>query len=310
MSSSEQTPAPSQQQQQQPRVRKPPFADWPTIKILTPPQGRFSPKIDEWCFTYCTQNVSGRIHGKEPNCHSMCLRKVFPHEVRNVLAFKRHSTVGPDGKAKYPLPAEGQPDNLPRLLGGSKDDSEEHSSKPTTAPPKYWDEGWYLWTAKGRWAVVQKTEKMMLDLQHQQQLEQVRQSRKEIWQDYQEQLKQHVGDQSGGRPPPQAAPWWGPIVPPKTVQDTSALSLLVPLPPDFPPLLTKIKKLLAPSHHVLSILNESITSGEQRQFAERVWEKSKTEEPFVLAQRTFSHAYEQWKKRDVAEEDDGKKGST
>ena len=30
-------PAPRQQQQQ--GARKPPFADWPTIKILTPPQG-------------------------------------------------------------------------------------------------------------------------------------------------------------------------------------------------------------------------------------------------------------------------------
>jgi len=26
-------------QQQQKQVRKPPFADWPTIKILIPPQG-------------------------------------------------------------------------------------------------------------------------------------------------------------------------------------------------------------------------------------------------------------------------------
>jgi hypothetical protein len=41
MSSSEQSSASSQQQQQQQRVRKPPFADWPTIKILTPPQGKF-----------------------------------------------------------------------------------------------------------------------------------------------------------------------------------------------------------------------------------------------------------------------------
>lgn len=87
--------------------------------------------------------------------------------------------------------------------------------------------------------------------------------------------------------------------------------MLVPLPPDFPPLLAKIKKLLAPTYEVLSILQESITSGEQKQFAQRVWEKSKTEEPFVLAKRTFSHAYEQWKKQDISEEDDdGKKGST
>lgn len=89
----------------------------------------------------------------------------------------------------------------------------------------------------------------------------------------------------------------------------SSLSLLVPLPPDFPPLLDKIKKLLAPSQKVLNIFYESLTSGEQKQFAERVWEKAKTDEPFILARRTCSHVYDQWKKRSVAEEDDGKKGS-
>ncbi|KAF8967927.1 hypothetical protein BDZ97DRAFT_1916500 [Flammula alnicola] len=309
MSSTEQTPAPSPQQQQQPRVRKPPFADWPTIKILTPPQGRFSPKVDEWCFTYCSQTVSGRIHSKEPECHSVCLRKVFPHEVRNILSFKRHQSVGPDGKAKYPLPAEGQSANLPRMLGGlPKDDSEDRPKAPSATPTKFWDEGWYLWTGKGQWAFLQKTEKMMFDLQNQQQLDMVRESRKEVWHDYQEQLKQNAGEQ-GERVPPIGAQWWGPIVPPKS-PDTSSLSLLVPLPPDFPPVWDRINKLLAPSFQVLGILHESITSGEQKQFAKRVWEKAKTEEPFVLAQRTCSRAYEQWKKRDVAEEDDGKKGST
>ena len=57
-------------------------------------------------------------------------------------------------------------------------------------------------------------------------------------------------------------------------------------------------------------MHESITSGEQKKFAERVWEKAKTDEPFILAKRTFTHAYEQWKKRDIPEEDDEKKGST
>jgi hypothetical protein len=42
MSSSSSQPNSASQQQQQQRVRKPPFADWPTIKILTPPQGKSS----------------------------------------------------------------------------------------------------------------------------------------------------------------------------------------------------------------------------------------------------------------------------
>ncbi|KAF8161245.1 hypothetical protein B0H34DRAFT_857717 [Crassisporium funariophilum] len=312
MSSTEQTPASSEQQQQQQRVRKPPFADWPTIKILTPPQGRFSPKTDEWCFTYCSQSVSGRIHSKEPNCRSICVRKVFPHEVQNILSFKRHQVLGADGKAKYPLPKEGQSSNLPRILGGtSKNDSEDQSQSRATSSgsTKYWDEGCYLWTGKSRWAMLQKTDNMMLDLQKQQQAETMRERRKEVWHDYQEHLKHGAGDQSSEQPETNGK-WWGPIIPSKPIPDTSSLSLLVPLPPDFPPIWEKINKLLAPSYQVLGILQESVSSGEQKQFAQRVWEKSKTGEPFVLAQRTFTRAYEQWKNRDVPEEDDGKKGST
>lgn len=67
---------------------------------------------------------------------------------------------------------------------------------------------------------------------------------------------------------------------------------------------------MTPTYRVLSILHESITSGEQKQFVQRVWEKAGTEEPFILAERTLNRAYEQWKKRDLTEEDDETKGST
>lgn len=75
------------------------------------------------------------------------------------------------------------------------------------------------------------------------------------------------------------------------------------LPPDLPPIWERINKLLAPSHRALSILRESIVSGEQRDFALRVWEKAQTNEPFILAQRTVSKAYERWKERPAADDD-------
>lgn len=86
--------------------------------------------------------------------------------------------------------------------------------------------------------------------------------------------------------------------------------LLVRLPPEFPPFWDRIGKLLAPSRRALFIFRESITSGEQKEFAQRVWEKAWTDEPYILASRTFSGAYERWKSRDEPEEDDSKKGST
>jgi hypothetical protein len=81
------------------------------------------------------------------------------------------------------------------------------------------------------------------------------------------------------------------------------------LPPDVPSIWGKIDKLLAPSYRALDILHGSVTSGEQKEFALRVLEKARSEEPFILAKRTIAHTYEQWKKRDESEEDDEKKGS-
>jgi hypothetical protein len=92
---------------------------------------------------------------------------------------------------------------------------------------------------------------------------------------------------------------------------SSSSSLLIPIPPDIPAVWDtgRIRKLLAPSQQVLEILHESITSGEQKEFALRIWEKARSEEPWILAQRSLSRAYERWKKPDIAEEDDGKTGS-
>jgi len=82
--------------------------------------------------------------------------------------------------------------------------------------------------------------------------------------------------------------------------------LLLPIPPDFPPFWERINKLLAPTFRVLSILRESVVSGEQKQFASKVWDKAWTDEPFVLASRTFTRVYERWKEN----EDERKKDST
>ncbi|KAF8891747.1 hypothetical protein BD779DRAFT_1621802 [Infundibulicybe gibba] len=304
---------PAQQQQQQ-QVRKPPFANWPTIKILMPPQGRFSKKTDEWCFTYCSQNVNGRIYGKEPSCRSICIRKVFPHEVRNVVAFKSHRDVGPDGKAKYPLPAEGQPLNLPRYLGGKPLEDSDEQPKPSNEARKYWQEGWYFWTSNSRWAVHDKTDTMIMDLEQQQQFATYQEQRREVWQDYQDHLQQTAGTNATGNQAESEAgssKWWGPIVPLRPPPDVSSQSLLVPLPPEFPPFWDRINKLLSPSRQVLGILQESVRSGEQQKFAQRVWEKAWSNEPFLLASRTFSRAYERWKDKDgPPDEEDGKRGST
>ncbi|TFK44862.1 hypothetical protein BDQ12DRAFT_702199 [Crucibulum laeve] len=314
MSSTGQAQPTSQQQNQ--RVRKPPFANWPTIKILTPPQGRFSPKTDEWCLTYCSQSVAGRINAKAPSCRSICVRKVFPHEVRNIVAFKRHTNLGPDGKARYPLPAEGQSQNLPRYLGG-KPSEDPNANSPSTATvrspsssadAKCWDEGWYLWTSNSSMGVHEKLENMGYDLARQQKHTTVHEYRKEVWQDYQDLLKRKAQGENVASEIGEMSTL-GSARPPRPYPDASSHSLLVPLPPDFPPLWEKINKFLAPSVHALTITHDSIKAGEHISFAQRVWEKAWSDEPLKLASRTFSRAYERWKERDITDEDDPKKGS-
>lgn len=179
--------------------------------------GRLSSKTDEWCLTYCSQTVSGRFKGKEPMCRSVCIRKVFPHEVRNIIAFKTHRNVGPDDKVMYPLPPEGQPANVPRWLGGKqpREDEDEDAPwhKPRPEPIKHWDEGWYLWTTSSQSAIHEKLDSMRRDLHGQQQMKQLTESRREIWQEYQDYLQK--GDQSAD-----ADKWWGPIIPTRPVPDS------------------------------------------------------------------------------------------
>ncbi|KAF9456940.1 hypothetical protein BDZ94DRAFT_1274433 [Collybia nuda] len=292
------------------RARKPPLADWPTIKILTPPKGRFSPKTDEWCLTYCSQTITGRIYSKEPFCRSLCIRKVFAHEVKNIISFKSHRNVGVDGKANYPLPPEGQPNNVPRILGGkSPEDMHNTGQKTTEKASKIWDEGWYLWTSQSRLAIHEKTDSMMMDLAQQRRNAHRREQRKEVWQDYQDYLQRVPNGIDPDLPPSgESNRWWGAIVPPRPIPEFRTQSLLVPLPPNIPPFWDRINKLLAPSYKVITTLRESWVSGEQQQFAQRVWEKTWSNEPFVLASRTLSKAYERWKDREAPPGEDG--GST
>ncbi|TEB38475.1 hypothetical protein FA13DRAFT_1726153 [Coprinellus micaceus] len=304
MSDSQSSQNASQQQQQQQRVRKPPFANWPTFKILTPPQGPFSPKTDEWCITWCRQSISGRIHGKEPECRSISIRKVYPHEIRNVVSFKRHRRVSEEGQAQYPLPAEGQAANLPRVLGGlSPDDAEDDRPSPASkTATKFWQEGWYFWTTTSRQAAMQKTQSMKLNLDRQQAVVSRQQQMRDLWQDYQDDLsrgldKDVLAQKYGGKV-------FGSIAPPPMVMPEE--SFMIHLPPELPPLWGPVQRFLAPSWRALDLLRESITSGQQKEFAIRTWKKAQTGEPFELARRTCSKTYERWKTKDATDDEDGK----
>jgi hypothetical protein len=145
---------------------------------------------------------------------------------------------------------------------------------------------------------------MKKNLQEQKEADMILESRKEVWHDYQEHIKRGVGGVAN-----QPSRFWGTIVPPQPYPDSSSLSLLVPLPPDFPPIFEKIHKFLKPTYRVLNIMHESYTSGEQKKFALQVCQKLMSKEPIIFAQRIIAFSYDQWKQW-PPEKDDGPKDST
>jgi hypothetical protein len=76
---------------------------------------------------------------------------------------------------------------------------------------------------------------------------------------------------------------------------TSEQSLLLHLPPPFPPISQKIQALLAPTQKAFEILRESLESGAQRQLATLTWQKAQTRDPFKLVGTVCSRVWEQWK---------------
>ncbi|KAG7091035.1 hypothetical protein E1B28_010095 [Marasmius oreades] len=299
----------------QKELRKPAFAYFPGIKIYNPPQGPFSPKTDEWCITYCTQSIGGRAHRKLPNCRSVCIRKVFPHEVRNIISFKQHQTIGPDGKAKYPLPPEGQPANIPRILGGKPpvtldEDDEDYDPRQQPPPPetRHWDEGWYVWSTSTFNSTMKKLVSMSMDFENLRRHEEKREKERARWIEYQQFVERNAGHRDSGllnKPPEeQDSKWYGLKVPPPPMPavDTTR-TILLPLSFDSFTIWDRISKFLDPTRTALSLTHDSITSGEQKRFALNLWEKALSNEPWVLASRTFGRAYELWKKSDDDDEE-------
>ncbi|EIW80757.1 hypothetical protein CONPUDRAFT_166177 [Coniophora puteana RWD-64-598 SS2] len=114
-------PPPSQKQPAQGWLSK------PYIDIRNSPPGPRSHSADERCFTYCSQTSRGRSEGREPYCRSLCIRRVFAHEVEQLIrptAEHENDTADPVSQSQsqpqsqqhqstpkkglYKLPMEGQ----------------------------------------------------------------------------------------------------------------------------------------------------------------------------------------------------------
>lgn len=335
--------------------------------------GAHSYKTDERCFTYCSQSVRGRAQGQEPWCRSVCIRKVFPHEVRKVMRVVESMPQGAVEKeievdTKVPLPPEGQ--RLPGWLTGKRragddeagdanemDDIDDFdpstskgwksivndvqreeqaihsSSKAQETETEVWKAGWYVWLTRNKWAAQEKMDGMMTDLERQAEWARMKRDVNQEWERAQQMAAaaavsgdghhSHEDDRERFESQPEALPepssqGHGNIVPSATnvtfiseeslptlpnppFPDTTSSTLLVPVPPPLPPINTYLANLLAPTNKVLKLTHDSLTSGNQQKFAGMLWEKAKSDQPFLLARNVARKMWRVWS----SEEDDG-----
>ncbi|EGO00944.1 hypothetical protein SERLA73DRAFT_105438 [Serpula lacrymans var. lacrymans S7.3] len=279
-----------------------PWSSWPSVHVMRPQNGQYSPRTDERCLSYCSQSSRGRAEGNEPWCRSICLRRVFAHEVKRVVAHDNASKLHGASSRLFPLPPEGQPGSSRPLRQDPGHFSEDHElSPPYTSPEdtRYWEEGWYLWTSKSRWAAQEKFDLMTCDLHRQDQWQRYKtdKSKQEpVHRAYGneglecKQRDKHCGngyDVSAGMSSSSAedsAKWvaW---------QE----STMVHLPPRLPSVYEPLNHLLAPTFKVISLIGQSFDSGVYAQLAQRTWEKARSPDPFILAENVCKKMWEKWK---------------
>lgn len=200
------------------QTSNPIWDNWPSISIMLPPQGKWpseppippsistdslvtgvsNRQVDQRCFTYCSQTVRGRAQQQEPWCRSVCIRKVFRHEVRRAMTVhelqdairaqerepsKSPERIDPSVAVKYKLPIEGQPNrnrnagpsspqDIPNVDAGEDSPSSSRYGRSSSDDHdedkvRYWEPGWYLWSTTSRWAVQEQMDMLSRDLKWQ-----------------------------------------------------------------------------------------------------------------------------------------------
>ncbi|KAG9312039.1 hypothetical protein JVU11DRAFT_7318 [Chiua virens] len=270
------------------------FVHSPLLSLSRPPPGKVPDKTDEICFTYAFQTARGRSQNHEPKTYSICLRKVYPHEVSDYLLGKGWRTQQSNS---IPLPPEGQP-TQERFV----DDSEE-SLKPDEDETRYWEEGWYLWTTTSNKNAVEKLYLMSQSLKSQDRYlqDKLHREHEEHEKAWIEQLRGRVrveldGTLSSVPPSDYLHYYWYVFAFLNLGLNRSwrsrQSSSLTQIPTSLRPLFDPMRRLLTPTTKVLDIFRRSFQSGSQREFAHRLLEKARSPEPFVLGRRLFKKAWE------------------
>jgi len=197
-----------------------------------------------------------------------------------------------------------------------------------------WKTGWYLWLTKNKWAAQEKMDGMMTDLERQAEWARMKHDVNQEWERAQQMATastvsgdgHHPHEENNNQPEshseaPSEPSSQGhgntvpsatsvtfvsedslPTLPNPPFPDTTSSTLLVPVPPPLPPINMYLANLLAPTNKVLNLTHESLASGNQTKFAGMLWEKAKSDQPFVLARNVTRKIWRVWT---GDEEDDG-----
>ncbi|KAG8221325.1 hypothetical protein J3R82DRAFT_1493 [Butyriboletus roseoflavus] len=220
----------------------------------------------------------GRSQNQEPKTYSICLRKVYPHEVTDYLLGKGWRTQQTNN---IPLPPEGQPVQERYI------DESEPSTKSDEDETRYWEQGWYLWTTSSNKNAVEKLLLMSQSLKSQDHYLQDKFHRAKNEQNEQMWIRQLHGQirvELDGT--------LSSIPPSDYLQYHWQNSSLTQIPTSLRPVFDPMRRLLAPTAKVLDILRRSFESGSQREFARRMLEKGRSPEPFILGRRLCKKAWE------------------
>lgn len=217
-------------------------------------------------------------------------------------------------------------------------------SAQRTGETEVWKQGWYLWMSKNKWAVQEKMDSMMSDLERQAEWVKMKRDVNDEWERARanalaaeaNQANFSDGTEDGlphdhgvdathqdpfPTPPTRAS---APKVPSATsvafvsedslptlpappFPDVSSSTLLMPVPPPLPPIQTYMANLLAPTGKVLKLTRQSITSGDQGRLAGVLWDKARTDQPFVLAKNVAQRIWSVWTGGEGEDDENGRK---
>ncbi|KAH8115453.1 hypothetical protein DFH11DRAFT_1840844 [Phellopilus nigrolimitatus] len=237
------------------------------VQVKLPPKGRYSPKIDERCFTWCSQSVRGRYENQDPWCRSLCIRRVFAHEVQQLTSHFSRDSV-------YHLRARGG------KCAGTRSEVPAPAGRPARECDqgvRYWQEGWYIWMSKHRWAAQERLDLMMLDLEKQTNWIRMKESEEHAWAEQERPARPAVipdGQEQEGHE------WTLPHPLPYSPED----SFLVRVPSKLPPF------------DVLGIVRTSFESGQQKELAIRFWETAWSGASFILVKKVYKTWVDLWRR--------------